>query len=197
MEEKTKKMGPTEEQVKILESKAKSLVISASAGSGKTYIVIEKLKKLICDLKVPVERLLVLTFTKVAAEEIKTRLTNAILSMEPSKKMLESLDALPLSDISTIDSFCEKIIKRNINKLEIDEIGLDETDRKMLKTMIEKYKGGPVGIETIAATIGEEAETIEDVYEPYLIQIGFMSRTLRGRIVLPDAYAHLGYTYGD
>ncbi len=67
----------------------------------------------------------------------------------------------------------------------------------MLKTMIEKYKGGPVGIETIAATIGEEAETIEDVYEPYLIQIGFMSRTLRGRIVLPDAYAHLGYTYGD
>lgn len=57
--------------------------------------------------------------------------------------------------------------------------------------MIEKYKGGPVGLETIAATIGEEADTIEDVYEPYLIQIGFMSRTLRGRIVLPDAYTHL------
>ena len=57
--------------------------------------------------------------------------------------------------------------------------------------MIEKYKGGPVGLETIAATIGEEADTIEDVYEPYLIHIGFMSRTLRGRIVLPDAYTHL------
>ena len=57
--------------------------------------------------------------------------------------------------------------------------------------MIEKYKGGPVGLETIAATIGEEADTIEDVYEPYLIQICFMSRTLRGRIVLPDAYTHL------
>lgn len=84
-----------------------------------------------------------------------------------------------------------------LDKLEIDEIGLDETDRKVLKTMIEKYKGGPVGLETIAATIGEDAETIEDAYEPYLIQIGFMSRTLRGRIVLPDAYTHLGYTYGD
>ncbi len=80
-----------------------------------------------------------------------------------------------------------------LNKLEIDEIGLDEIDRKMLKTMIEKYKGGPVGLDTVAATIGEEADTIEDVYEPYLIQIGFMSRTLRGRIVLPDAYRHLGY----
>ena len=90
-----------------------------------------------------------------------------------------------------------EVSKIALNKLEIDEIGLDETDRKVLKTMIEKYKGGPVGLETIAATIGEDAETIEDAYEPYLIQIGFMSRTLRGRIVLPDAYTHLGYTYGD
>lgn len=84
-----------------------------------------------------------------------------------------------------------------LDKLEIDDIGLDETDRKMLKTMIEKYKGGPVGLETVAATIGESADTIEDVYEPYLIQIGFMSRTLRGRIVLKDAYTHLGYKYED
>ena len=90
-----------------------------------------------------------------------------------------------------------EVAKIALEKLEIDELGLDEIDRKVLKTMIEKYKGGPVGLETIAATIGEEADTIEDVYEPYLIQIGFMSRTLRGRIVLPDAYSHLGYTYGD
>lgn len=90
-----------------------------------------------------------------------------------------------------------EVAKIALNKLDIDEIGLDETDRKVLKTMIEKYKGGPVGLETIAATIGEEADTIEDVYEPYLIQIGFMSRTLRGRIVLPDAYTHLGYTLGQ
>lgn len=158
MEEKTKKMGPTEEQVKILESKAKSLVISASAGSGKTYIVIEKLKKLICDLKVPVERLLVLTFTKVAAEEIKTRLTNAILSMEPSKKMLESLDALPLSDISTIDSFCEKIIKRNINKLEIDEnfVILEEKSALKLKKV--------AFFATYQHFSQEEKEKFEDIY---------------------------------
>ena len=63
--------------------------------------------------------------------------------------------------------------------------------------MIEKYRGGPVGVETIATTIGEETETIEDVYEPYLIQIGFISRTLRGRIVLPEAYKHLGYEYNE
>lgn len=90
-----------------------------------------------------------------------------------------------------------EVAKVALNKLEIDEIGLDEIDRKVLKTMIEKYKGGPVGLETIAATIGEEADTIEDVYEPYLIQIGFMSRTLRGRIVLPDAYTHLGYIHTE
>ena len=88
-----------------------------------------------------------------------------------------------------------KIAKIALNKLEIDELGLDEIDRKMLETMITTYKGGPVGIEAIAATIGEEIETIEDVYEPYLIQIGFLSRTLRGRIVLPDAYTHLGFKY--
>ena len=88
-----------------------------------------------------------------------------------------------------------KIAKIALGKLEIDELGLDDIDRKMLETMIEKYQGGPVGIETIATTIGEETETIEDVYEPYLIQIGFLSRTLRGRIVLPDAYRHLGYEY--
>ena len=87
-----------------------------------------------------------------------------------------------------------EVSKIALNKLEIDEIGLDETDRKMLKTMIEKYKGGPVGIETIAATIGEEAETIEDVYEPYLMQLGFLTRTPRGRCVTPKAYQHLGLT---
>ena len=65
----------------------------------------------------------------------------------------------------------------------------------MLETIIQKYKGGPVGVETLAATIGEETETLEDVYEPYLMQIGFLSRTPRGRIAMPDAYTHLGLTY--
>ena len=77
-------------------------------------------------------------------------------------------------------------------RMEIDELGLDLVDRRMLTAMIEHYKGGPVGLETLAAMIGEEAVTIEDVYEPYLMQIGFLSRTPRGRVVLPAAYEHLG-----
>lgn len=88
-----------------------------------------------------------------------------------------------------------EITKIALNKLEIDELGLDELDRKMLDTIITKYNGGPVGLETLAATIGEEVETIEDVYEPYLMQIGFLSRTPRGRMAMPDAYKHLGIEY--
>ena len=85
-----------------------------------------------------------------------------------------------------------KLAKIALNKLEIDELGLDEIDRKILETLIIKYAGKPVGLETLATTIGEETETIEDVYEPYLIQIGFISRTPRGRIALESAYKHLG-----
>lgn len=84
-----------------------------------------------------------------------------------------------------------KLARIALNKLEIDELGLDETDRKILETIITKYAGGPVGIETLAATIGEEVETIEDVYEPYLLQLGFISRTPRGRIALKPAYKHI------
>ncbi len=90
-----------------------------------------------------------------------------------------------------------KIAKHALNKLEIDELGLDEIDRKLLETMIVQYAGRPVGIEALSATIGEEVDTIEDVYEPYLIQIGFIARTLRGRQVLPPAYKHLGYNIPD
>ncbi len=86
-----------------------------------------------------------------------------------------------------------KITKLALNKLEIDELGLDEVDRKMLDVMITQYKGRPVGIETLATTLGEEIDTIEDVYESYLIQIGFIARTPRGRIPLPPAYGHMGY----
>ena len=88
-----------------------------------------------------------------------------------------------------------KITKLALNKLEIDELGLDEIDRKILDTLINQYMGRPVGIEALSATIGEEVDTIEDVYEPYLIQIGFIARTLRGRQVLPAAYKHMGYEY--
>ena len=82
-----------------------------------------------------------------------------------------------------------------LNQLEIDDMGLDDIDRKLLEAMIIKYQGRPVGIETIAVSLGEEIDTIEDVYEPYLIQIGFIARTPRGRMVLPPAYDHLGYEY--
>jgi len=88
-----------------------------------------------------------------------------------------------------------KIAKHALNQLEIDELGLDEIDRKLLETMIVQYQGRAVGIEALAATVGEEIDTIEDVYEPYLIQIGYIARTPRGRKVLPPAYKHLGYDF--
>lgn len=90
-----------------------------------------------------------------------------------------------------------KITKVALNNLEIDELGLDEIDRKLLETMILTYQGKPVGIETLATTIGEEIETIEDVYEPYLIQIGFIARTPRGRMPLAPAYQHMGFSYEE
>lgn len=79
-----------------------------------------------------------------------------------------------------------------LQALEIDDLGLDAIDRRMLESIIHNFGGGPVGLETLAATIGEEAITLEDVYEPYLLQIGFISRTPRGRMVTPNAYQHLG-----
>ena len=82
-----------------------------------------------------------------------------------------------------------------LKKLEIDELGLDNSDRQMLKTVILNFNGGPVGLDTLAATIGEDKETVEDVYEPYLMQVGFLSRTPRGRIVTKLAYEHLGFDW--
>lgn len=79
-----------------------------------------------------------------------------------------------------------------LNLLEVDKLGLDKNDRKMLMTMIEKYGGGPVGLETLAATIGEEVDTIEDVYEPFLLQLGLINRTPRGRVITPYCYKHFG-----
>lgn len=90
-----------------------------------------------------------------------------------------------------------EIAKLALNKLEIDHLGLDSTDKKILESIIYNYNGGPVGIETLTATIGEEAGTIEDVYEPYLLQIGFIARTPRGRVATPLAYEHLGIDYID
>jgi Holliday junction DNA helicase RuvB len=84
-----------------------------------------------------------------------------------------------------------KIIKKALELLEVDKAGLDKTDRKILKSIIKKHSGGPVGIETIAATISEDVETLIDVHEPFLLQVGFVKRTPRGRIATPAAYEHL------
>ena len=87
------------------------------------------------------------------------------------------------------------LAKLALDKLEIDDLGLDNTDRKILETIIFKYAGRAVGVETLAATINEEVETIEDVYEPYLMQIGFLARTPRRRVVTASGYEHLGIEY--
>ena len=84
-----------------------------------------------------------------------------------------------------------------LNSLEIDHLGLDNIDNKMLETIIKKFAGGPVGVETLASAIGEDIDTIEDVYEPYLMQIGFLNRTPRGRVATPMAYEHMKVTFPD
>ena len=87
------------------------------------------------------------------------------------------------------------IAKYALDALEIDELGLDNIDRRLLEAIIKYYSGGPVGLDTLAATVGEETVTIEDVYEPYLMQIGFLARTPRGRCVTKLAYDHLGIPF--
>ena len=88
----------------------------------------------------------------------------------------------------------EEVARFALDLLDIDKVGLDQTDRKMLLTMIEKFGGGPVGLDTLAASINEESETIEDVYEPYLLQLGYIQRTPRGRVATRLGYAHFGMT---
>ena len=91
----------------------------------------------------------------------------------------------------------EEVAKSALKMLEIDELGLDNVDKKIILTMIENFCGGPVGLDTISAATGEEKTTIEDVYEPYLLQIGFINRTPRGRIVTKKAYAHFNIPYDE
>ncbi|NMC56952.1 MAG: Holliday junction branch migration DNA helicase RuvB [Eubacteriaceae bacterium] len=96
-----------------------------------------------------------------------------------------------------LDIIDENSAKKAVEFLEIDELGLDVNDRRMLKTIINSFSGGPVGLDTLAAAIGEEKDNIEDVYEPYLIQIGFIQRTPRGRIATINAYEHLHIPYKE
>jgi Holliday junction DNA helicase RuvB len=89
----------------------------------------------------------------------------------------------------------EKVARESLDLLDVDKLGLDNVDRNVLLTMIGKFGGGPVGLDTLAAATGEDATTIEDVYEPYLLQLGFINKTPRGRVVLPGAYKHLGIPF--
>lgn len=99
------------------------------------------------------------------------------------------------AEVENIDVINLDLTKNSLKTIGVDVVGLDRTDRKILLTIIEKFNGGPVGINTIAAATAEETETIEDIYEPYLMQIGFLDRTNRGRVVTPNAYAHLQIEY--
>jgi len=97
-----------------------------------------------------------------------------------------------LAQIKGEPGITKNILDESLQLLEVDEMGLDANDRRLLKALIDKYQGGPVGLETLAAIISEDKETIEEVIEPYLMQIGFLKRTPRGRFATPKAYAHFG-----
>ena len=84
-----------------------------------------------------------------------------------------------------------------LDLLEVDKYGLDQSDRRILRTIIEKFAGGPVGLDTLAAALGEDAGTLEDVYEPYLLKNGFLNRTARGRMATQTAYEHLGIAFPE
>ena len=99
------------------------------------------------------------------------------------------------ADYENMDVINLNIAKKALKLMDIDELGLDAVDRNVLETAIKKFNGGPVGLDTLSAATGEDATTIEDVVEPFLIQLGFIARTPRGRTVLPLAYEHLGFEY--
>ena len=147
------------------------------------------------DLKTIVERsaeILNIKIDKDGAEEIAKRSRGTPRIANRLLKRVRDY-ALVLGD----GNITRDIADIALQKLEIDKMGLDNIDRKILESIILNYGGGPVGIETLAATIGEEVETIEDVYEPYLMQKGFLGRTPRGRVATPKAYNHIGLNFNQ
>lgn len=103
--------------------------------------------------------------------------------------------ARDFADVHGKGKISEEIVKRALELLEVDDYGLDSADRRYLESIIQKYGGGPVGVDTVAASISEDVETLEEVVEPYLMQIGFLKRTARGRVATEAAYKHLGFPY--
>lgn len=133
-------------------------------------------------LKIPIER--------TGAEEIARRSRGTPRIANRLLKRIRDFAEVEGSTKITSD-----IADRALLALEVDRAGLDHTDRRMLEAMIKKFRGGPVGLDTIAASISETHETIEDIYEPYLLQLGFIMRTPRGRVVTQAGYEHMGITY--
>ncbi len=124
-----------------------------------------------------------------AIDEISTR---ARLTPRIANRLLKRVR--DYAQVTQVDTITRKVAREALHLLEIDEIGLDNSDRQLLSAIITNYAGGPVGLTTLAALCSEETATIEDVYEPYLMQIGLLERTPRGRCATPKAYAHLGLT---
>lgn len=193
--------GPTAKSIRIDLPKFTLIGATTRAGSLTTPLrdrfgIVERLELYnVDDLKTIVERsstILKIEIEEDAAIEIAKRSRGTPRIANRLLKRVRDY-ALVLGD-GNIDL---KIAKLALNKLDIDDLGLDALDKRLLTTLIEKYNGRPVGIETIATTLGEEVTTIEDVYEPYLIQIGFITRTPRGRMAMPEAYKHLGYNYQE
>lgn len=119
---------------------------------------------------------------EIAARSRRTpRIVNRLLKRVADFATVKRMESIDLA-----------ITRYALEQLDVDAMGLDEMDRKMLRLIIEKYSGGPVGIKTIAASVGEEIDTLEDYYEPFLVQIGFLNRTPRGRVAARSAYQHLG-----
>jgi Holliday junction DNA helicase RuvB len=142
------------------------------------------------ELKIIVKRsagILKIDITERGAEEIASRSRGTPRIANRLLKRVRDFAQIKGDGVIT-----DEIADSALNCLEIDKLGLDNVDRRMLDTIISKFAGGPVGVDTLAAAIGEDIDTIEDVYEPYLMQIGFLNRTPRGRMATKDAFSHLG-----
>lgn len=191
--------GPTARSIRLDLPKFTLIGATTRAGALSTPLrdrfgILERLELYsVKDLKTIVKRsskILNLDIDEKAAEEIARRsrgtprIANRLL-----KRVRDYAAVLGDGEITL------EIAKMALQKLEIDDLGLDNIDKKILETIIHHYSGGPVGLETLAATVNEETTTIEDVYEPYLMQIGFLARTARGRVVTPMAYEHFGLEY--
>ena len=191
--------GPTARSIRLDLPKFTLIGATTRAGALSTPLrdrfgIVERLELYsVRDLKTIVKRssrILDLEIDDLASEEIARRsrgtprIANRLL-----KRVRDYAAVLGDGKISL------EITKTALKKLEIDDLGLDNIDKKILETIIHHYSGGPVGLETLAATVNEETVTIEDVYEPYLMQIGFLARTARGRVATPLAYEHFGIEY--